>query len=244
MTAAELSADFEADPDGAKAKYFEKVVEITGLITDRDDNLGTPTVSLAGIPISGPPRSFDETPTVLCVFDQPVRQLQDLTLGQEAVVKGVCRGRPFMHWVGIHQSRIVRLGKPVPATVVSAEELTAAYRADFSSTNEKYCNKELTVDGTIAELLREDESDPALVTGFRLAGCFENEPQPLRVRCLFALVHRPDLVNLRVGQNVRVRGQGHNFSEASLSDDRGVVIALCVLRPRGPAGQPPRTGEP
>ena len=238
LTAAELSAEFEADPDGAKAKYFEKVVEITGVITDRDDNLGTPTVSLAGMPISGSGRSFDETPTVLCVFDQPVRQLQDLTLGQDAVVKGVCRGMPFMHWVGIHQSRIIRLGKPVPATVVSAEELTAAYRAEFATTNEKYCNKELTVDGTIAELLREDESDPALVTGFRLAGCFEDEPHPLRVRCLFALVHRPDLVGLRVGQSVRVRGQGNNFSEASLSDDRGVVIVICVLRPRDPAGRP------
>ena len=131
LTAVQLSAEFEADLEGAKAKYFEKVVEITGVITDRDDNLGTPTVSLAGMPVLGKVRSFDETPTVLCVFDQPVRQLQDLTLGQEAVVKGVCRGMPLMHWVGIYESRIVRLGKPVPATVVSAEELTAAYRCRF-----------------------------------------------------------------------------------------------------------------
>ncbi len=241
LSAVELSTAFQQQEDEAKARYDRKVVEVHGLISGRNDDMGMPIIELKGMPIDKSQDRLLTDPTVMFCFEQRIKGLHDLTIGQEAVIQGICTGK-VGHLVGVHEARIIRLGDPLPIQVMSAEQLTSEYRANEAAADEKFGWKEVTLDGVIVAFHHDDEDDRSHVTGVTLAGCFDNEPYPLRVYCRFAPAHWRDLVGLKVGQTVRA-ARGLSARDSGRRDrilhlrNSPAQAGCAIVCPRSPAGR-------
>jgi hypothetical protein len=231
LSAVELTSAFRDSAEEAKNQYLGKVVEVEGDIAARHDYMGSPVIQLAGVAVDKSQDPSATDPTVMCMFEHPVKSLLELTIGQHVVIQGICNGG-VGDLVGVNEARIVRLGEPLPVVIIPAAEFTAEYQADEDAADDKYGWKEVTLDGTIAEIQHNDEDSPQQVTGITLAGCSENEEHPLRVYCRFAPAHWGTLADLKVGQGVRVRGE----CQSGIRDE-GIVFYTCILRPREPKAE-------
>jgi hypothetical protein len=86
FTAASLVADFNKDENTATKKYQEKVIAVTGKVTDiKIDVTGQATVFLdSGDPLSGITCSF---------YDEEAKSLRGLQKGATVTIKGNCTGK-------------------------------------------------------------------------------------------------------------------------------------------------------
>ncbi|WP_300601513.1 hypothetical protein [Niabella sp.] len=84
--AAALVTAFSNDESAANRKYVEKIIAVTGKVTDvKIDTMGQATVFLD---------SSDPTTSVTCSFyDTEATAVKKLSTGQQVTIKGVCTGK-------------------------------------------------------------------------------------------------------------------------------------------------------
>ncbi|MFZ7115195.1 MAG: OB-fold protein [Bacteroidota bacterium] len=84
MISSEIISEFETNEDAANKKFNGKVIEVTGVISEKTkDEQGKLNITLQGADIAG----------IGCVFEKAAQpKAAALAEGQEVKIKGVCTG--------------------------------------------------------------------------------------------------------------------------------------------------------
>ncbi len=140
-------------------------------------------------------------------------QASELTRGQEVKIKGryQTEGNAYL----IANCELVWTG-PDPAVPVTAMQLTQEYSKDAAVADKTYLEKQVLVEGVIAEL-REDK------TGFEpravivLESFDEKAARPLRVQAVFPNSDKKPVANLAKGQKIKIKGQCVGVKDGSVT---------------------------
>jgi len=223
VTDVQFAEEFDTDADAAAKKYANKWVEIKGTlgsaagknIFDQD------VLTLKGV--------FEETDTgfkvgpVACgLAPEAVKAARDLTVTQEVTLLG--KYEEGSMGANLAHCRIVSTG-PDPAIKVTAQEMAAEYVADKDAAEEKYYQKQVLVEGVVAEIVENEFGNINL----QLEGA-QKEDKPLRIDCSFPESEKDGLKDVAEGQRVRIKGG----CDGLLDDEIGVSSCILLEAAPGP----------
>jgi hypothetical protein len=221
VTDVQFAEEFDTDAEAAAKKYANKWVEIKGTLGSAAGKniFGQDVLALKGV--------FEETDTGFKVRPVPcglapeaVSAARELTVTQEVTLLGKYEEGSVD--ANLAHCRIVSTG-PDPAIEVTAEEMAAEYVADEDAAEEKYYQKQVLVEGVVAEIVENEFGNLNL----QLEGS-EREGKPFRIDCGFPADAKDDLKDVAKGQRVRVKGGCDG-----LLDDV-IAVSSCVLLEAAP----------
>jgi hypothetical protein len=202
VTPAEWRAEFKKDPEAARAKYKDKVVEMSGTVSSvRPDPYGE--VGYVNLDV---PNDFEG---VRCVLADK-KPWTKVSPGSKVKVKGRSSDRTGGD---LSPCEIVEAG-PNPAVVISAQELAKQFAADRKAARKKYDEKWAHVKGEVAEKIADK-------VALRLKG-----EGGISVLCYFPQPYKQMLDAVKAGSKVDL------FGELSVFDgpqDKEVTLNKCVV---------------
>lgn len=87
MTATELAAEFETDPPASNDKFIDRVIEVSGVISEISIDQNNSIVFI----LRG-----NEAPTgVLCTVSEKSKKTERYKVGDPVVLRGICTGMLF-----------------------------------------------------------------------------------------------------------------------------------------------------
>jgi len=190
VNAKQLAKDYATDAKAADAKYKDKMLETEGIVNVVVRDTGKVHVSLLG-------HKKKETDIigldVHCVmapatWDKAVL----LGKGQKVKVTGKAAGSNPLA-VYLMDCTLTELSEN-PTLKVTAEELSEAFAKDRDTAEKKYKDKEVIVEGKVADLVKKDNFGYA-----KLAG-----KDTVRVSC--TIVDAKEFAALKKGDQVRIKG--------------------------------------
>jgi hypothetical protein len=202
VTPAEWKADFKKDSEAAKAKYKDKVVEISGTVS----SVGPDPYGEVGYVYLDVP---NELLGVRCVLADK-KPWMKVSPGSKVKVKGRCSDRISGD---LYPCEIVEAGKD-PAVVIAAEELTKQFAADRKEARKRYNDKWAHVKGEVAEKIADK-------VALKLKG-----EGGISVLCYFPQPYKKTLDAVKAGSKVDLFGQLSVFDQPQ---DKEITINMCVL---------------
>jgi hypothetical protein len=208
MDATAWHAEFKKDPNAAKQKYKDKVIELTGTIDDvEDDSKGK--VGYVCLKVMG-----DHLRVRVATKDK--KPWLTVAPGSQVRVKGKVpeSGRPGE----LFEGEVVDPGAVKP-TFLTAEQIAKEYAADRKATVEKYQNKRMNVEGSIIEKGKSQNCEVQV----KLKGQGD-----IVVSCCFAGVANEIKLLLDAaepGQKLKVFG----FLEFDDSNKKIILLSACAL---------------
>jgi hypothetical protein len=183
VTPAEWKAEFKKDPEAAKAKYKDKVVEMSGTVSSvRPDPYG----EVGRVDLEVPNDAYG----VECLLADK-KPWTKVSPGSKVKV----RGKLWDRFSGVlNPCQIVEAG-PNPAVTVSAQDLAKQFAADRTAARKKYHDKWAYVSGEVAE-----KSDAEVTLKLKGEG-------GISVLCSFPPPYKKSLEPVKVGSKVDLFGQ-------------------------------------
>jgi hypothetical protein len=113
------------------------------------------------------------------------------------------------------------LGKVKADTMISAENLIAAFEKDDPAANKQFMGKTIEVSGLLKKMTIDDMGDYSLAIG--------DSSSMAAVRCSVDSNHRADAALLRENTSVTVRGACTGFNKDELGLGAEVILNRCVI---------------
>ncbi len=207
LSADEYHAEFKKDLPAAKAKYTDKLLEITGVVEGYSKNLGGEVqvlVAVKGQNLGLICFSKDQSPWN---FAEP---------GQTVTLRGRFPIFAFASTPSLIECHIMSATGP-KAIALDAEALGKEYDANPEATEEKYRNKRLFIKGMVETKKVEDKSVRVI---------FKTSSK-IKVAASFMPSDKADGDKVPKGQIARIYGE---FSPI-YSDDGEIAIGGCLYTP-------------
>lgn len=203
VTPAEWHAAFKKDPEAARARYKDKVVEMSGTV----DGVGPDPYGEVG-------RLYLEVPNFQHVECMLADKKPWLKVSPGSKVK--VRGKLWERGTGVlNPCEIVEAG-PNPAVTISAPELARQFAADRKEARKKYHDQWAYVKGEVAK--KDAEKFQVQLT---LKGAGD-----ITVRCIFGDAYKKGTEGVKVGSRVDIFGKLSVFDGPQ---DREVTMGLCTV---------------
>lgn len=201
----DIKKDFASDEAAAKAKYYGKIIRVTGTLKtvadfDLDGNYAF---------------TLDGMPAVNCVASKSgSKGCKAISIGQEATVQGKCTTATADSFA-LSDCQMISLGKD-PSIKVSAADLAKAFATKTET--DDYEGVSVTVDGTVASV--DVDAYKIFLEGYTGA-----DGTAVKVRCLVGASGADALTKLTKGSKVVVKG-----TCIGMNDTADVVIQFAVLQ--------------
>lgn len=207
VSADDYYAEFKKDLNATKAKYADKVVEITGVLEGYGKNFGGEVQVL--LAVKGQPLG------VIC-FTKDKNPWNSAEPGQTVTMRGsfppiAITGSPVLV-----ECQIISATGP-KAVTIKAEDLGKEFDADPKATQEKYSNKKVFITGIVET---KKEMDKSIRVIFKTTS-------KVKVVASFMPSDKADGDKVPKGQQARIYGE---FSTL-YADDGEVAIGGCLYAP-------------
>jgi hypothetical protein len=207
LTSKRLADTYSKDREAAKAKYKDKVIELTGVV------MGVTSTSLDGAYLVLEGTKKDPLVTGIICYTRDKHPWRKATPGQLVKLKG--KDYQFSPDPALAECVILEVSG-TRAPLLTAEKLAKEYAANPDATSKKYKDKWLILSGEI---------DKVTFNEARFARVALKTPGKLSVFCGFFSTEEPQTKNLKADQKVKILGA---YSLGILGEG-DVGLQFCIL---------------
>lgn len=212
VSSEQLAKEYVTDPRAADARYKNKLLQVKGTVATVNKIETMNRIYLTGYKKT-PTESYLDRPIRCAVRPEVLDKVPLLSRGQMVQVTGKCTDGGALG-VNLADCDFKEL-EPSSVITISAEALTKEFAAagkNDLSVHKKYNNKEVIVEGTVADVVPRQVLSRVILAG----------QAPWTVSCKFGL--KAEFQQLKKGQKARIRGVYEDFANNQVNIQGETVL--------------------